>query len=136
MNEPRPGRGLLDTTVFIATESGRSLRREALPAQLAISIVTKSELRAGVLAAADVETRDRRLATLESVARMTVLPIWAGVDRVWAQMRAYLAASGRCVNANDVWIAATAAAYEIPVVTQDGDFNALSGVAGLTVIEV
>ena len=42
----------------------------------------------------------------------------------------------RCVNANDVWIAATAAAYEIPVVTQDGDFNALSGVAGLTVIEV
>lgn len=136
MNERRPDRGLLDTTVFIATESGRSLRRDALPEELAISIVTKSELRAGVLAAADVETRDRRLATLESVAQMTVLPIWAGVDRIWAQMRAHLAASGRRVNANDVWIAATAAAYEIPVVTQDGDFNALSGVAGLTVIEV
>lgn len=58
------------------------------------------------------------------------------VDRIWAQMRAYLAASGRRVNANDIWIAATAAAHEIPVVTQDGDFNALSGVAGLTVIEV
>jgi predicted nucleic acid-binding protein len=127
---------LLDTTVFIATESGRSLRPETLPERFAISIVTKSELRAGVLAAADIETRDRRLATLESVAQMTVLPIWAGVDRVWAQMRAHLAASGRRVNANDIWIAATAAAYEIPVVTQDGDFNALSGVGGLTVIEV
>jgi predicted nucleic acid-binding protein len=51
-------------------------------------------------------------------------------------MRAHLAASGRKVNANDVWIAATAAAHGMPVVTQDADFDALSGVAGLTVIEV
>jgi predicted nucleic acid-binding protein len=131
-----PQRGLLDTTVFIAGESGRPLRKERLPEEAAISIVTKSELRAGVLAAADIETRDRRLATLEAVAQMAVLPIWAGVDRAWAQMRAYLVASGRRVNANDIWIAATAAAHEIPVVTQDGDFQALSGVAGLTVIEV
>ena len=34
------------------------------------------------------------------------------------------------------WIAATAAAHEIPVLTQDGDFDALNGVAGLTVIPV
>jgi predicted nucleic acid-binding protein len=129
-------RGLLDTTVFIAAESGRPVRSEALPDEAAISIVTKAELRAGVLAAADIETRERRLATLEAVAQMTVLPIWGGVDRAWAQMRAYLAASGRRVNANDVWIAATAAAHQIPVVTQDGDFQAISGIAGLTVIEV
>jgi predicted nucleic acid-binding protein len=132
----RPRRGLLDTTVFIASESGRPLRNQGLPEQAAISIVTKSELRAGVLAATDIETRDRRLATLEAVAQIAVLPIWGGVDRAWAQMRAYLTASGRRVNANDIWIAATAAAHEIPVVTQDGDFQALSGIAGLTVIEV
>lgn len=136
MSRVRPQRGLLDTTVFIAAESGRSLRRERFPEQMAISVVTRAELRVGVLAAADLETRDRRLATLEAVARMTVLPIASGVDRTWAQMRAYLAASGRRVNANDLWIAATAAAHEIPVVTQDRDFEALSGVAGLTVIEV
>jgi predicted nucleic acid-binding protein len=131
-----PPRGLLDTTVFIARESGRQLRREQLPEEVAISVVTKAELRAGVLAAADIETRDRRLATLEAVAEMTVLPIWGGVDRVWAGMRAHLEASGRRINANDLWIAATAAAYEIPVLTQDRDFYALSGVNGLTVIEV
>ncbi len=51
-------------------------------------------------------------------------------------MRTYLAASGRRVEINDVWIAATAAAYEMPVLTQDGDFDALNGVAGLTVIPV
>ena len=136
MSARRAPKGLLDTTVFIAAESTRPLRTEALPEQAAISIVTKAELRAGVLAAADIETRDRRLATLEAVARIAVLPIGDGVNRAWAQMRAYLAASSRRVNANDIWIAATAAAHEIPVVTQDGDFEALSGVAGLTVIEV
>jgi predicted nucleic acid-binding protein len=127
---------LLDTSIFIAAESGRSLRREALPEKTIISIVTRAELRAGIFAADDIETRDRRLDTLEATARMSMLPINEGVDRTWAQMRAYLAASGRRVNANDLWIAATAAAYEIPVVTQDADFEALSGVAGLTVIEV
>lgn len=35
-----------------------------------------------------------------------------------------------------MWIAATAAANEIPVLTQDEGFDALSGVAGLTVIPV
>lgn len=136
MSADPPARGLLDTTVFVAKESGRPLRRELLPEQLAISVVTKAELRAGVLAAPDIETRDRRLATLEAVSKMTVLPIRGGVDRVWATMRAYLAASGRRLNANDVWIAATAAAYEIPILTQDRDYQSLSGVSGLTVIEV
>ena len=35
-----------------------------------------------------------------------------------------------------MWIAATAAAYEMPVLTQDADFDAVNGVAGLTVIPV
>jgi predicted nucleic acid-binding protein len=136
VSDERAPRGLLDTTVFIAGESGRALRAEHLPERAAISIVTKAELRAGVLAAEDIAVRDRRLATLEAVARIAVLPIDDGVDRAWAQMRAYLAAAGRRVNANDVWIAATAAAHEMPVVTQDADFDALAGVAGLTVIAV
>ncbi|HEY5943661.1 MAG TPA: PIN domain-containing protein [Solirubrobacterales bacterium] len=132
----RPQRGLLDTSVLIAEENERRLHRERLPQTAAISIVTKAELRLGVLAAADVETRDRRLTTLDSIAEMTVLPIWGAVERVWAGMRAYLAASGRSVRVNDLWIAATAVAYDMPVITQDRDFYALSGVNGLTVIEV
>ena len=132
----RPERGLLDTSVLISQESGRQLHRERLPQKAAISIVTKAELRLGVLAAADVETRNRRLITLDSIAEMAVLPIWGAVERVWAGMRAYLAASGRSVTVNDLWIAATAAAYGMPILTQDRGFHALSGVNGLTVIEV
>ena len=132
----RAARGVLDTSIFIALESGRKLNQKALPRQNAISIVTRAELRAGVLVADDIGTRNRRIATFEASHVFSVLPIEQEVDSAWAQMRAYLAASGWRVNANDMWIAATAAANEIPVVTQDADFDALNGVAGLTVIPV
>lgn len=128
--------GLLDTSVLIAAEQGRALSAAALPETGATSIVTLAELRAGIHSAADIESRDRRIATFELVSRSAVLPVDTAVAKAWAQMRAYLAASDRSVRVNDVWIAATAASREIPVFTQGRDFNALSGVAGLTVIEV
>jgi predicted nucleic acid-binding protein len=128
--------GLLDTSVIVAAEDGRAVRMEALPERGAISIITLAELRAGVLAAPDIESRDRRLTSLERVSKATVLPIEDAVARAWAGMRAHLGALGRRLNVNDLWIAATAAAHEIPVVTQDRDFYALSGVNGLTVVEV
>jgi predicted nucleic acid-binding protein len=42
-------RGLLDTSVFIAKEPGRSLDESSMPEELAVSVVTVGELRAGVL---------------------------------------------------------------------------------------
>jgi predicted nucleic acid-binding protein len=120
----------------VAIEGGRPFDKGVLPSQSAISIVTMAELRAGVLVADDIATRNLRLATWEASRRFSVLPIDLEVDSAWAQMRAYLAAAERRVNANDVWIAAAAAAHEIPVVTRDADFDALNGVAGLTVIPV
>lgn len=136
MSGEKISRGLLDTSVLIGFENERPMRIEEIPDVAAISVVTKAELRAGIFAAADIEARDRRLTTLELANRIVALPVDEAVSRAWAQMRAYLAASGRRVNVNDVWIAATAAVQEIPLITQDGDFGALSGVAGLTVIEV
>jgi predicted nucleic acid-binding protein len=132
----RPARGILDTSVFIAAESGRPLRQEAFPLASAISAITRGELRAGIFAAEDIAIRDRRIATFEASGRFQALPIDDEVARAWSQMRAYLAASGRRVKVNDTWIAATAAAYEVPLLTPDADFDALSGVAGLTVIPV
>lgn len=135
MTPPAP-RGLLDTSVFIAVESGRPLDTTALPEQNLISPITIAELQAGVLAATDLDIRAQRLATLESIADVQVLDITADVAAQWARFRVHLAASGRRINVNDLWIAATAAAHELPVVTQDDDFAPLDGVAGLTVIHV
>ncbi len=136
MSKREDSRGLLDTSVLIAVESGRSLRAEAMPNVTEISVVTKAELRVGIFAAENIETRDRRLMTFELANRIVSLPIDEAVSRAWAQMRAYVNASDQKVGVNDMWIAATAVAHEIPVLTKDGDFDALSGVAGLTVIPV
>lgn len=127
-------RGVLDTSVFIAAESGRALHEDALPAQAAICVVTLAELHAGVLAATDVDTRARRMATLGSVVDIELLPIDEAAAITWARMRARLAEAGRRVNINDLWIAACAASRELPVVTKDNDFAPLAELADLRVI--
>jgi hypothetical protein len=125
--------GLLDTSIFIASETARPLRRGAFPDRLLLSVITLGELRAGVLAAADIETRDRRLATLTTALGFDPLPIDERVAEAWARLRVSLRDVGRRMPVNDSWIAATAIAYRIPVVTRDEDFGA---VAGLEVIHV
>ena len=124
---------LADTSVFIARESGRQLRIEALPERLAISVITVGELRAGVLGAADLESRDRRLATLTSALRLAAIPVDEAVAEAWARLRVALQQAGLRMPANDSWIAATAIAFGVPVVTQDDDYR---DVPGLTVIQV
>ncbi len=129
-------RGLLDTSVFIAVESARPLDASLLPDRSVVCPVTIAELQAGVLAAADLDIRARRLATLESIADVEVLAIDAEVAAVWARLRVHLAQAGKRVNVNDLWIAATAVANRLPVVTPDDDFDPLDGVSGLEVIRV
>ena len=131
-----PERGLLDTTVFTAAETGRPLYEAGLPAESAVSVVTLAELQAGVLAARDTETRALRLATLGAISDLDVLPIDDRAAAMWARLRVHLAEIGRKVNVNDLWIAATAAAHGLPVITQDAAFDPIDGVAGLAIIRV
>jgi predicted nucleic acid-binding protein len=115
--------GLADTSLFIALETGRPVAETAMPDQVAVSVVTLAELRAGVLAARDLATRARRLATLEYVLRLDLVPIDAAVADAWAVLRVALRDLGRSMKVNDAWIAATAIALGVPVVTQDDDFS-------------
>jgi predicted nucleic acid-binding protein len=120
-------RALADTSVFIARESGRELAEEAFPDELAVSIITVGELRAGVLATSDVDIRARRLATLMEVAALDPLPIDERVAEAWARLRILLRDGGKRMPVNDSWIAATAMAFGVPVVTQDDDYVSLDG---------
>ncbi|MBA2280794.1 MAG: type II toxin-antitoxin system VapC family toxin [Acidimicrobiia bacterium] len=126
-------RGLADTTVFIARESGRPLHGDAIPSEVGVSVITIGELRAGVLAAVDVETRDRRLGTLTGALALQPVPIDDRVSESWARLRLLLRDSNQRMPVNDSWIAATAMALGVPVVTQDDDYV---DVAGLEVIRV
>lgn len=114
--------GIVDTSVFIATETGRAARLERLPDRLAISVITIGELRAGVLAARDVGSRDRRLATLTSALALDPIPIDQGVAETWARLCVTLREIGLRMPVNATWIAATAMTLGIPVVTHDDDY--------------
>jgi predicted nucleic acid-binding protein len=128
-------RGLLDTSVFIARE-GRGLDVTLLPDEVAVSVITYGELRAGVLAASNLSVRSRRLTTLQTVVDLNPLPIDASIADAWAELRLLLAAASRRMNVNDTWIAATALANDVPVVSQDTDFDDLSDLSDLRVIRV
>jgi predicted nucleic acid-binding protein len=124
---------MADTSVFIARESGRRLIEADLPDELAISVITLGELRAGVLAAVDLATRDRRLATLSEALGLEPLPVDQSVADAWAKLRVLLRDAGKRMPVNDSWIAATALSLGVPIVTQDEDYV---GVDGLEIIRV
>lgn len=121
-------KALLDTSFFVATESGRALGELTGVDETEVSVVTVAELTIGVLVATD-EDRPRRLATLSAVeSTWEPLPITVDVARAFARMVADLRGRGRRVPLLDTLVAATAVVEGIPVVTQDGDYDAIHGV--------
>lgn len=120
-------RGLLDTTILIAREQGRPVA--ALPEESAISVVTLAELHIGVLLADEPRVRAQRMRSLSEVDRsFDALPIDKDVARNFATIVADARSRGRKPKIMDAWIAATALTHDLPVYTQDADFDQLAGV--------
>ena len=65
-----------------------------------------------------------------------VLPVDVRAAQVWAELRVRLRDAGRRANVNDLWIAAIAIANDLPVISQDDHFDALSELGALDVIKV
>lgn len=124
---------VLDTSVFIAQETGRPVRTDQLPAAVSVSVITLAELRLGVLASPTPQARAARLATLERAVALGPLDIDDVVASAWAQLRADLWTRGRRMPINDSWIAATAIAAGLPVASQDDDYDDVPGLAVLKV---
>lgn len=132
-----PSIGLLDTSVFIARETGRELG--ALPERSAVSVVTVGELQLGVLAASDDEVVARRADTLALARSADPIPISEAVMTTWARIVIDCRAAGvqRTVKLTDALIAATAVEHGLPVVTQDDDFDQIASAhPALSVIRV
>jgi len=128
--------GLLDTSVFIAVETGRQVARHQLPADSTTSVVTFAELTAGVLSATDALQRAQRLRSLTRAASLPLLGIERRTAEYWAQLRVHLAQSNRRAPVNDLWIAAIALTHRLPIVTQDQDFDAVADFPGISLIRV
>ncbi len=83
---------------------------------IVISAISVGELHAGVEMARDDATRSARLARLTAlVATVPVLPI----DHTVAARYGELRRASRRVPSNDLWIAATALAHDLTLMTRD-----------------
>ena len=126
-------RGLLDTSVVIAhTEENLGA---PLPEQAAISVATLAELHYGVLVTSDPEMRIHRIQRLGLVEAMfDPLALDAGVGRAFATVAHAVKNAGGQPRARvmDLWIAATALAYELPLYTRNfEDFKLLQDLVEL-----
>jgi len=65
------------------------------------------------------------MTTLDALADIQLIPVDDATALTWARMRVHLAETGRRVGVHDLWIAASAAAHSLPMVTQDNDFDFL-----------
>jgi len=128
-------RALLDTSVFIAREQGRRIEDpDPEPDEVAVSVVTLAELEQGVLLAPDDGSRAIRLETLVAAREEAIgLDVDQEVASTYARLAAEAARAGSSPRINDAWIAATALAHGVPLVTQDADFERFQG---LQVIQV
>jgi predicted nucleic acid-binding protein len=121
-----PDSGLLDTSVFIAHETGRPLGE--LPAHVAVSVVTLGELQLGVLAAQESSARARRADTLTLARAADPIPVSEAVMVTWARLVFDCRRAGihRTVKLTDALIAATAIEHGLSVVTQDEDYGQIA----------
>ena len=120
---PAVSRGVLDTSVLIATDIA------PIPGDLAISVVSLAELHLGVLVAKSPATRATRLTRLSAVQRrFDPLPVDDPVADSYGRLAARVVEIGRPPRArvNDLLIAATAHAHDATMFTRNA-----SDLAGL-----
>jgi predicted nucleic acid-binding protein len=118
-----PRRALADTSIFVGLQAQRFEVGQIEDFEWGISTVTLGELRLGVLQASDPVAASRRLSTYQLAQRFEALPVDGAVSDAWALLVSKLRVSGRKAPVNDSWVAATAIAHGIPVVTQDNDYD-------------
>jgi predicted nucleic acid-binding protein len=118
-----PQRALADTSVFVGLEAARFDAGRFAGYEWGVSAVTLGELRLGVLQARDPEAASRRLSTYQLAQRFEALTVDEAVSEAWALLVSRLRIAGRKAPVNDSWIAATAIAHGVPVVTQDSDYD-------------
>jgi len=118
-------RGILDTSVVIATDVG------PLEGELAISAATLAELHFGVLVARERAVRAERLRRLSFLQRrFDALPVDEAVAASYGQLAAAVVDAGRRPRARvmDLLIAATAHAHSARLYTRNlDDFVGLDG---------
>jgi tRNA(fMet)-specific endonuclease VapC len=92
---------------------------------VAMPIVVVAELRAGFLHGKKTAKYGPILDDFLSDTRTTVLHITDDTVQIYAELYAQARSKGKQFSNNDLWIAALCIQHNYPLLTFDGDFNAL-----------
>lgn len=109
---------LIDTSLLVGASA------TGTEESFVLSVITVGELKLGILSAGTPAIRAARRARITAILQnTTVLPVDDAVASQYAELRA---ATGR-LPTNDLWIAATAAAHNLTLVTGDERQSKLPG---------
>lgn len=121
---PVSGEYLLDTNAAIALKKGAP-EMVALVAEIRsyVNANVVGELRYGAEDSARKSSNHQRIDEL--LKTCPALPVTAETAAIYGRLRKLLKDKGRPIPINDVWIAATALEYGMPLITRDQHFDEL-----------
>jgi tRNA(fMet)-specific endonuclease VapC len=121
-----PGKVLLDTNVVIAFFSGeKAVTHHVVQSELFVSSTVLGELYFGARKSAQAASNEMRIEEFASSA--SVLSCDAETARHYGQIKDRLRLKGRPIPENDIWIAACAVQYDLPLATRDDHFKEVDG---------
>lgn len=119
---------ILDTNGLSAMADGDPKLERILSgaAELAIPVIVLGEYRYGIAQSRNCARYEKWLAELGAFCQ--VLRVDEATAIEYAQIRGELKRGGRPIPGNDVWIAALARQWDMPVISRDEHFDAVSKV--------
>jgi tRNA(fMet)-specific endonuclease VapC len=117
---------LFDTVIVAAVLNGEQRVVDRLPEVVPyISAITVGELYFGAFLSGRFDENIAKIQHLERT--FGVLVTDSATGEFYGRLKADLRAIGRPIPENDIWIAATASEYRLPLVTRDRHFDYVSG---------
>ena len=120
--------GLFDTNVAVDLVRGKRDAFELFSAYEVplFSAISLGELYYGAYKSADPSKHLQECVEIQRL--VTLLPITVNIADVYGNIKAALKSSGQMIPENDIWIAATAIAHDVELVTQDKHFKRVEGI--------
>ena len=118
-----------DTSIFIDLMKGESAIAQKLESftEVFLSPIVLAELYFGAYRSASPEKHLNKIAI--AIGNTKLLAIDAATSEAFASLKLALFAKGKPIPENDIWIAATAMQYNVPLYTTDSHFKEIKGLS-------
>ena len=116
---------ILDTNALsaVADNQPAAVRIFSQAVSIEVPVIVLGEYRFGIAHSRRRREYEKWLEELVAVTR--VLPVDQATSGHYAQIRAELKRGGRPIPSNDLWIAALCRQHRLPLMSQDGHFDAV-----------